>query len=258
MKSLSIVIPTLGLRPEWLVLAAASAVESLNGEGVLVVVAPPSRVNDVRQTLLSSGIHSATVLGQSGYGPASAIEEGWAYNPSTDFVTWIGDDDVLQPTAFRLALRIIEQNSDRAFIYGRVIYISSDGSMLFERRPGRFATQLLKHGFNQIAQPGAIYRRRAIMEVGGLDTNLKYAFDLDLHLKLCTKFKASYLPHVLALYRSHPDSLTVGGAALSRHEAKMIFESRLGSSFWQMLIRPIYGFLGKANYKIGTVHVKGL
>ena len=78
-----------------------------------------------------------------------------------------------------------------------------------------------------VPQPGSLFRRSTYHEVGGLDFRYKWAFDFDLFLKISKTGKLAYLPRVLAAFRWHPGSLSVGGRSGSVREASQIRRSYL-------------------------------
>ena len=78
----------------------------------------------------------------------------------------------------------------------------------------------MKYGPDLVPQPGSLYRRSAFNSVGGLDTSLGWAFDLDLFLRFEQSVSWRYIPECLAQYRWHDATLSTG------RRAEMIAEAR--------------------------------
>lgn len=222
-----------------------------SGWDVEVVVA----TIESRRLELERGLRGVRVLAQSGRGIADAIEAGWAVLPAdVQYLTWLGDDDRLVPGGVRACVEILDANPSAGMAFGRCRYIRLDGAELREIRPGRIAVPLLAHGTNLIAQPGAVYRRSTVERLGGLDRNLRLAFDVDLHLRLSKNSHAVYVPRVLGEARVHPTSLTTMQRASSVAELEFVITRELGAAAarTQWLWRPVARFVGRVAYKVSS------
>ena len=81
---------------------------------------------------------------------------------------------------------------------------------MWVNRAGPWASRILGWGPDLIPQPGMLVRLDAWRAVGGLDETYRFAFDLDLLLKLKRLGPLIDVGHVVSSFRWHPDSLTVG------------------------------------------------
>jgi hypothetical protein len=101
-----------------------------------------------------------------------------------------------------------------------------------------------------IPQPGSLFRRSSFEQVGGLDESLKWAFDLDLFLKLRKVGKFGFLKEPLAEFRWHEGSLSVGSRQGSVDEASKVRRQHLpqvikqASVVWEPVLRKIILFAG--------------
>ena len=86
---------------------------------------------------------------------------------------------------------------------------------------------MLRFGPDLIPQPGALFRRSTFNAVGGLKTNLGWAFDFDLFLRFSKAGKLHYISQTLALFRWHPESLSVEHRKSSVAEASQVRVSHL-------------------------------
>jgi glycosyltransferase involved in cell wall biosynthesis len=231
-----IVIPTLGTRVEYL----SQAVESIRqatSSGVYILMVVPS------DALIPKNIEVDAVVTDPGQGLAAAINHGIESLPqSVEYVNWLGDDDLLEPGAIDIAAMALD-GSVAPFVFGGCRYIDSQGRLLFVNRSGRWAVHLMRFGPQLLPQPGAMFRRDAYIASGGLDTHYKWAFDLDMFIKLSQMARPVFIPRTLASFRWHDDSLSVGGRRGSVNEASSIRKGYLHfmlqplAVLWEPLMR---------------------
>ena len=244
-KSIGVVIPTLGDRPTYLMESIKSIRQA--GPAYISVVRPP-RVNalDGEITELVDSI-----VDDPGQGLAYAINTGINGLPNTvKYATWLGDDDRLVQSSLQKVSKYLETNSDAAFVFGQCQYIDANGQRLWLNKSGKWAELLMLCGPQLIPQPGSLFRRSSFEQVGGLDESLKWAFDLDLFLKLRKVGKFGFLNEPLAEFRWHEGSLSVGSRQGSVDEASKVRRRYLPvgvrqvSVIWEPLLRRIILFAG--------------
>jgi len=76
-----------------------------------------------------------------------------------------------------------------------------DGDAYFHR--------LIVNG-NLVCAPSVVARRRALLEAGGFNDDLRFACDYEMWLKLCVLGQAAYLADPLVVYRWHASNATHG------------------------------------------------
>ncbi len=151
-------------------------------------------------------------------GLAPGVNQAWAAE-STDLITWIGDDDLLE-SGFMRAVRLLGSRPAIAGAYGQLNLIDSEDKVTRRLRPGRLGLWVSMYGPNLIPQPGSIYRRDAVSEVGWLREDLPYSMDLDLFLRLRTwKAGLRYVPALTGSFRVHDGSLTFANKVATSVEA---------------------------------------
>ena len=213
---IGIVVPTLGERHDYL----RECLESIRraGECTVAVVRPRS----VEQIDDNLGELVDCFVDDPGSGLAAAINRGMqAFGPDVTYLNWLGDDDRLTERSLDIARSaLIESGATVAF--GQCQYIDGDGRPLWLNRSGRWAVPLMRFGPQMIPQPGSLFERVAFEHVGGLNEGLRWAFDLDLFLRLEDVGPFTYVPRPLAEFRWHEGSLSVGGRAGSVEEASRV------------------------------------
>lgn len=199
-----LVVPSNGERPEYLERCLASV--RRQREPVEAVVVGPARAADALRG--AADRHGCGFLVEDERGLSNAVNQGWR-GATTEYLTWLGDDDLLTEGSLGAAREALDRVPGAAMAYGRLTVIDADDRTLYTLRPGTFASWFFRYGQNFVGQPGSLYRRSTVQRVGMLDPALRYAMDFDLHLRLRQSGGMVYLPRVLGCFRVHPSSLTV-------------------------------------------------
>jgi GT2 family glycosyltransferase len=199
-----IVVPTTGRRLHWLCFCLSSLVTQ-SPRPDLVIVAP-QKLPDV-----FSEVFECQCLVFERPGLSAAINYGWStLGNNYDYLGWLGDDDVLAPDAIQYAERALDERPSAVAVYGQKRTILASGANFSLYRPGRLAGLWLRYGADHIPQPGALFRRSAVLRVGLLDEGLRISMDYDLFLRLSGLGKLVYLPRELAAQRIHAGTITSG------------------------------------------------
>jgi GT2 family glycosyltransferase len=193
-----------------------------------------------------------SIIDDPGIGLARAINEGIRNFPAEiQSVSWLGDDDRLTTQSLSKASRTLEIESSAVFVFGQCQYIDGAGNPLWLNKSGKWTELLMLYGPQLIPQPGSLFRRSSFEQVGGLDESLKWAFDLDLFLKLRKVGKFGFLKEPLAEFRWHDGSLSVGSRQGSVDEASKVRRRHLpqgikqASVIWEPMLRKIILLAGQ-------------
>jgi len=237
---IGIVVPTLGTRPNFLNQALRSIRDA--GNCHIAIVAPHPEL--IRSHFSAELFDS--VIEDPNKGLPDAINTGMRSMPnSVKYANWLGDDDLLKPGSLNTTSLTLERYPKTVCVYGKCAYIGPNGEFLWVNRSGSYATWLMRFGPQLIPQPGSLFRLNTFNEVGGLNTNYKWAFDLDLFLKFARVGEFHYIPQVLSSFRWHDGSLSVGGRLGSVTEASKIRRTYLPraiqfvSPMWELVIRRL-------------------
>jgi len=221
-QKVGIVVPSLGQRPDYLEKCLRSIRAA--GEAHVLLVAPSSL--DI-SNLQSLGLVDS-VVADAGAGLAAAINLGIDSLPdSVEYINWLGDDDLLKPDSLNSCTDALDMKPDALMVFGACEYIDTQGDVVWNNRSGQWAVTLMRVGPDLIPQPGSLFRRSAFNSVGGLRTNLGWAFDFDLFIRFSKAGKLHYLNQTLASFRWHPESLSVGHRKNSVAEAGKVRVSHL-------------------------------
>lgn len=241
-----IVVPTLGNRPDYLEQCLSSIRAA--GEAHILIVAPASFKSDA---LKSAGLVDSVVF-DAGVGLAAAINQGIRALPITvEYVNWLGDDDLLTVNSIIASTKTLDENDQTVLAFGSCDYVDGEGQTVWANSSGQWAVPLLRFGPDLIPQPGALFRRSAFDKVGGLRTDLGWAFDFDLFIRLSKVGKLRFINKTLAKFRWHPESLSVEHRKKSVAEASQVRVSHLPTSLrpisfiWEYLVQQATLIAGK-------------
>jgi GT2 family glycosyltransferase len=210
------VVPTLGSRPQ-LLQQCLDSIVSQSVPASIVIVAPEGNA-DVERLAATYG---ASLVPDPG-SLAAAINAGARHaGPSHEFVNWQGDDDLLEPGSLKSTVGALDAHPSAVLAFGACRYIDEAGAELWISKAGPWAPRILKWGPDLIPQPGMLVRRSAWEAVGGLDETFRFAFDLDLLLKIQPLGRFVDVGRVVSSFRWHGDSLTVGDRSTSLHESEV-------------------------------------
>lgn len=201
--SVTLVVPTLGTRPTWLFDCLASVTAQAYKKCHVIVVAPSNaEIDDVCR------VFDIDVARLDRPGMAHAVNYGWSVASTSEYITWLGDDDLLAPGSLELTVAFLSSRPECSMVYGRVRYIDADGASLWMSRPTRFAAPYMRAGKNFLSQQGSLIRRSSAEQVNYLDSSLMNAMDQDIFTRLGCVGRRGYIPRELGAFRWHPGSIT--------------------------------------------------
>jgi GT2 family glycosyltransferase len=219
---IGLVVPTLGTRPDFLEECLRSVRDA--GPCVVVVVRPPSAAQ------IDAALEgwADVVVDDPGAGLAAAINRGIAaLADDVGLATWLGDDDRLTANSLVASSNAMAHDGS-VLAFGQCQYIDATGKPIWLNRSGRWTVPLMKFGPQLVPQPGSLFSRTEFDALGGLDEGLRWAFDLDLFLKLREAGRFSYVARPLGEFRWHEGSLSVGSRRGSVEEASLVRRRHLG------------------------------
>lgn len=217
-----LVVPTLGRRPA-LLERTLDSIAAQNVPADVTIVGPDDP--GLRVAAERFGAHWLADPGSQ----TAAINLGLSHlAPHHEFVNWLNDDDLLEPGSLAATTRALDDNPDATVAYGACRYIDEAGRELWISRAGPWATRILGWGPDLIPQPGMLIRRTAWEQVGGVDESYRFAFDLDLLLRLKRIGPLVDVGQVVSSFLWHADSLTVGDRTTNLEESERAKRAALG------------------------------
>lgn len=127
-----------------------------------------------------------------------------------DLVAIMHSDDVMMPNRLALQARYLRNNPDVAVVGGQIQLIAEDGSPVgLARYP--LSPRQVQSSMNlycAVAHPSVMYRRSAVIAVGGYRQEYAPAEDLDLWLRILEHYKIANIDNILVQYRRHSSQLS--------------------------------------------------
>jgi GT2 family glycosyltransferase len=164
-------------------------------------------------------------------GLAAAINQvAFGLPAGVEYFNWLGDDDLLTPNSISMSAKALDNNPTASGVFGKCEYINSKGNRIGVNSSGLWATKLIMFGPDLIPQPGALLRLSTFKQIGGLRTQYKLAFDVDMFIRLQKAHPLIYVPHILGKFRWHNDSLSVKSRLVSAKESSVIRRKNLPKS----------------------------
>jgi GT2 family glycosyltransferase len=235
-----VVLPTLGDRLDTLRETLESVEAQRADVPLTLAVVLPSGATAARALAEEFG---AVIVDDPKTGISAAINNGLAARTVETYYAWIGDDDIFRPGGLKLLRSILIERPDAVLAYGGCDYIDAQGRTIATSNAGGLAKFLLPWGPDLIPHPGTMIRLDALEAIGGFDTTLKYAMDLDAFLQLRAHGKFAWTRTSVSGFRWHPDSLTVSNRLASSLESESIKKRhtpaaiRWAFPLWQYPIR---------------------
>lgn len=217
MKTIGVVIPTLFTRNSFLRQSLESVKEA--GEAHVILMGPRVKRNSIDFEGLFDEVLEEPTTGTLSEKLSYALR---CFPKSVDLITWIGDDDLLEEGSLTFLKSIFEDDPNLVLAYGSCNYIDENGEKIGQNRSGSWALRFARIGPFLAPQPGSLFRKNAFEAVGGLDPNLKLAFDFELFMALSRRGKVGFVPKTLASFRWHPDSLSVSARHASVKESSTV------------------------------------
>lgn len=194
-------------------------------------------------------------LSEKDRGQAEAILKGFAH-ATGDVFAWLNSDDVLAPSAVRMAAEHFKLDSSIGLVYGDRLHIDAKGNVIGVNQGPSYYPSMLRR-FITIPQETAFFRKTAFEHAGGLDPNLHFALDFDLWCRLDRVTRFKHLPAFMAAYREHASSKSVvmsheAGETASKYmdEQRTVYRKHFAKSFPRPISMKIYRLLHQFRFAL--------
>jgi glycosyltransferase involved in cell wall biosynthesis len=215
-RDVLVVVPTRGERLSYLELSVRSLLAQTLQPRILVITGGQPEPLRARW----ADLPGIKVVAQQTKGLSRAINEAWEIDGWTsEFTAWLGDDDALPPWSLSEAVGVLDAHPTASAVHGPCLVVDGTGAPVRVYRNGRWASWLAGYGVNLLPQPGSLFRSRAVEAVGGLDTELRLAMDVDLFIRLRAQGPIVSARRQLGVFREHADGLSTAHDAGARQES---------------------------------------
>lgn len=183
-------------------------------------------------------------VSESDRGQSDAINKGFAKSTG-EIMAWLNSDDTYTANALACVAWYFMDHADCNILYGEAWHVDENGGRL---RPCRYVTETISKSYilnvDPIVQPATFWRRSLWLNIGELDSSLRWGFDWEFLIRAYLDSKPHYVPEFLANYRLQDDMKSkTGGQARHSELAKI---TRCYGGWWQptnllyQAVRPRY------------------
>jgi glycosyltransferase involved in cell wall biosynthesis len=203
--SITVVIPTrnrLALLQE-----AIGSIEDQDLDAWSVIVVDDASDDDTPRWLADHTDPRISVIRLDRHGERTAARNLGLHEAQTPFVLFLDDDDRLQPHALARLLDALRDHDDAVASIGGVTYFDDTGRRqdLPHVRGSFKRTIWAESMFGWVAHTGrTLFRRSAVIDVGGFGAGLVVGEDRELLLRLSRRGPVVFVPGSVLDHRRHP------------------------------------------------------
>jgi len=140
-------------------------------------------------------------------GQSDAIRKGFSMAKGS-ILAWLNSDDLLAPSAVRIAVDYFQRDPSLGVVYGDRLHIDARGNVVGVRRcPEYYPGMLSRH--KTLPQETTFFRRSVYEEAGGIDVSLHYVMDFDLWCRLAKVTRFRHIPAFMGYFREQPDAKSI-------------------------------------------------
>ena len=185
------------------------------------------------------------IVSEPDRGQTDALIKGFALSRG-EILGWLNSDDLLEPGALKVVARTFLMFPDADVVVGMLRFNDPDGREIRVAPRKEMTVNDWRTTTMAIGQQCTFFRASVFQRLGGLNPSIHHVMDYDLFMRMAVAgYKFVYIPDLLASFRFHPDSKTIGTPwKLWREEFKVFRRhgGRLFSSFYYWKLREIVAF----------------
>lgn len=151
-----------------------------------------------------------TVLSQPNAGEANAVNQGINLAKGRYILVVSADDPLISEELFAKAQEILDTHADLVAVYPDWQVIDEENNVVSTKLCSEYSFEELLGEFHCIPGPGTVFRAREAKQIGGRSPEFRFVSDYDFWLRLARKGNFARIPQVLAQWRSHGDSTSIG------------------------------------------------
>ena len=236
----TLIIPTLGERREELT-QSLQRLSSSNFRCTIIFVAPDNQLIVISELVRVNcpDFEVTYEVESKNSSLPQAINQGLA-KVQTEYWNWAGDDDRVILNEIAEVISKLSSNNNFVMGVGSCRYFASNSNREILNRTSKMASSVIFWGPNLIPQPSVVFRTKITLQLGGVNTKYKLAFDQDLISKYLKMGKIFVHNSVTSEYRWSNYTLTSTFRTQSLRESRQIRMDHASSQYQIVLIQFIY------------------
>ena len=140
-------------------------------------------------------------------GQSNAINKGFA-KASGEILAWLNSDDLLMPSAIKIAANYFMEYPDIGVVYGDRLHIDFKGNVIGMNQGPSYKQNMFKRNFT-LPQETVFFRKEIFQKIGGLDESLHFAMDFDLWCKMSEVTNMRHIPFFMGCFREHESAKSI-------------------------------------------------
>jgi glycosyltransferase involved in cell wall biosynthesis len=240
MSSVSVIIPCYKYG-HFLEEAVTSVLDDQEGVDVRVLIiddASPDDSAEVAEKIAARDPRVELIVHKANMRHIATCNEGLLEWADGDYCIALSADDRLTPGALRRARDLLDAHPNVGFVYGHARYFVNGGPLPTPRTRVRGwsvwpGPRWIEHRFHQaenpITSPELVVRTSLQKRVGGYDSQMSNASDMEMYMRLAAYADVGFLRGAdQAFYRVHGQNMSMTvSALLSLRQRRSVFEAVL-------------------------------
>jgi len=157
------------------------------------------------------GTYNMRWVSEPDEGQSEAINKGWR-KAHGEILAYLNADDTYMPRAIETAVKFLNDHPEISMVYGDCNIVNECNEVVGRCQATEFDIKEMICGRGSVPQPATFFRRAVLDEIGYLDSDLYMAMDFDYWIRIGLKFKAKYIPQLIANFRRCPGTKSVSEA----------------------------------------------
>ena len=148
-------------------------------------------------------------------------------NSTGEFLALLDADDIWLPNRLADSLRSFEGRPELGLTYGFISRVGPDGTVIdtFAERQRNGEGWIAEHIYTKAVDlccPSITFRRACVDAVGYFDETMRATEDRDMWLRISQRYEVGVVPHMIALYRVSPGSMSTDSERMLQSQKKFI------------------------------------
>ena len=168
---------------------------------------------------------------------------------SGKYIAWLSTDDAWYPEKLELQIQYIDDHPEIGAVFGKVDWIDESGNLITDHSfpyldvfnvPNRTRVEWLRYFFltgNCLSLPSSLVRKQCFAEVGMFDPAYAKIPDLDLWIRICSRYEIAILDHKLIRNRWISDNINASGNTI-KNRIQVQFEHRHSLDHYLKITNP--------------------